>query len=135
MARVAPRVHTDQATIARLEAIGRELIESRHVRVRLIDDNVIDGIVEMTPSIQVFFDPDGREGMNAVLRLEAFLDDGRPHAGGIHDVWLDEIEQVTRLPNPSPPEPSRRSPADPNAPAPDVRQPGTDTGVASNRRA
>jgi hypothetical protein len=65
----------------------------------------------------VFFDPDGREGMNATLRLEAFLDDGRPHPTTLFNIWLDEIDAVTRLPNPSPPEPSLRSrPPDPNAP-------------------
>ena len=54
-----------------------------------------------------------------IARLEAFLDDHRPHAGGLHDLWLDEIRAVTRLPNPSPPEPSRRThPPDPNAPTP-----------------
>ena len=44
---------------------------------------------------------------------------GRLHPVGIHDVWLDEISAVVRLPNPSPAETSSRShPPDPNAPTP-----------------
>jgi hypothetical protein len=54
------------------------------------------------------------------VRIEAFLDDGRRHEGGVHDIWLDHIEDVMSLPNPSPPEPSSRiAPLDPNAPTPE----------------
>ena len=138
MARVAPRVYVQSADIARLEGLVEQLPQSRRVALRLDDGARLQGIVEMRPSVQVFFDPDGREGINALLRLEAFLDDGRPHPGGIHDIWLDEIREVTRLPNPSPPEPSNRTdPPDPNAPhvgGGDGYTGGAD-GVASNRRA
>lgn len=116
MARVAPRVHVQADDVARLEHLIGQLPQSRRVKLLLDDGSVVHGIVQMRPGIQAFFDPEGREGMNALLRLEAFLDDGRPHDGGIRNVWLDEIREVTRLPNPSPPEPSRRmSPPDPNA--------------------
>ena len=60
------------------------------------------------------------EGLNGVVRLEAVLDDGRPHQGGLHYLWLDEVAQVERLPNPSPPEASTRARStDPNAPVVD----------------
>ena len=117
MSRIAPRVYQQAADIARLQAIADQLLENERVRVVLADGSQVDGIVELTPSMLVFFDPDGREGMNATLRLEAFLDDGRPHPATLFNIWLDEIDGVTRLPNPSPPEPSLRSgPPDPNAP-------------------
>ena len=117
MARVAPRVHTDPERIARIETVALQLPQDLQVEVTLDDGTRITGVVDATPSIQVFFDPDGREGLNALLRLDAFLDDGRPHPDGIHDVWLDTIVEVARVPNPSPPEPSKRTaPADPNAP-------------------
>lgn len=116
MARVAPRIYVDSADIARLEATSLELSSSQHVELLLEDGTRLRGIVAERPGVQAFFGPDGREGMNALLRLEAFLDDGRPHPGGLHDIWLDEIQAVTRLPNPSPPEAStRHHPPDPNA--------------------
>ena len=119
MSRVAPRVYVEAADIARLEAVATQLSQDARVRIQMEDGRELRGMVSAMPTVQAFFDPRGREGMNALVRLEAFLDDDRPHAGGLHDLWLDEIRAVTRLPNPSPPEPSRRThPPDPNAPTP-----------------
>jgi hypothetical protein len=117
MSRDAPRVHVDAAAIARLEAIAVQLPQDAQVQVRLVDGSQLRGMVSATPAVQVFYDADGREGMNAVLRIESFLDDGRAHDGGDHYLWLDQVEAVERLSNPSPPEPSLRlHPIDPNAP-------------------
>ena len=117
MSRDAPRIHVDAAAIARLEAIARQLPQDAQVRVRLVDGGELRGIVAAMPTVQAFYDADGREGMNAVARIESFLDDGRAHGGGDHYLWLDQVDSVERLPNPSPPEPSARiRPADPNAP-------------------
>ncbi len=117
MSRDAPRVHVDAAAIARLEAIAVQLPQDAQVRVRLVDGSRLRGMVSATPNVQVFYVADGREGMNAVLRIESFLDDGRTHGGGDHYLWLDQVEAVERLSNPSPPEPSLRlHPIDPNAP-------------------
>lgn len=115
MARVAPRVHVDDAEIARLESIALQLSQDERVQITLEDGSRMVGMVSATPTMQAFFDPHGREGMNALVRLEAFLDDGRSHPGGSRDFWLDEIRDVTRLPSPSPPEPSNAL-HDPNAP-------------------
>ena len=120
MTRVAPRVHTRQEEIARLEAVALRLPQDERVRLRLADGRAFTGTVTQMPTVQAFFDPEGREGLNAVLRLDTALDDGRPHDGGRYDVWLDDIEDVMRLPDPSPPEPSARiAPPDPNAPTPE----------------
>jgi hypothetical protein len=119
MARVAPRVYVAADDIASLEATCLQLPSNERVQLLLDDGTRLQGVVETMPGMQAFFDPGGREGMNALLRLEGCPDDGRPHPGAIHDIWLDQIHAVTRLPNPSPPEPSTRAhPADPNAPTP-----------------
>jgi hypothetical protein len=122
MARIAPRVYVDAADMARLEALALQLPQDARVQLTLEDGRRITGMVSAMPTVQAFFDPGGREGMNALLRLEAFLDDGRPHPGGLHDFWLDEIRDVTRVANPSPPEPPVRgsnTTRDPNAPTPE----------------
>jgi hypothetical protein len=144
MARVAPRVYVAAADIARLEAIALQLPQDERVRVAMEDGRQLAGMVSATPTLQAFFDPRGREGMNALVRLDACFDDAgfddagfddaglgdtglddprredaRAHPDGIHDLWLDEISAIARLPNPSPPERSTRvHPADPNAPTP-----------------
>ena len=46
--------------------------------------------------MQVFFDPAGTEGSNAVVRIEDPQDDSRDHY-----VWLDRISQITRQDLPS----------------------------------
>ena len=46
----------------------------------------------MRGSIQVFRDPDDREGMNAEIVLEC-----PDVTGGLRHVWLDQIEHVEHL--------------------------------------
>ncbi len=104
MSRSAPRVHAEQAVIARMEQIARQLPQDSRVELRTDRGECFRGMVSATPTVQSFYDGNGREGLNGVVRLEAFLDDGRAHQGGQHYLWLDEIEHVERLPNPSPPE-------------------------------
>ena len=121
MTRVAPQVHIDNAEIGRLEALALRLPQDQRVHLRLDDGRELTGMVSQMPTMQTFYDPEGREGLNAIVRIEAFLDDGRLHEGGVHDIWLDHIEDVMSLPNPSPPEPSARiAPLDPNAPTPEA---------------
>ena len=118
MTRAAPRVHGTQPEIARMERFAQQLPQDAYVELRTQGGDCIRGIVSATPTVQSFYDAEGREGLNGVVRLEAFLDDGRPHQGGLQYLWLDEVAHVERLPNPSPPEPSVRThPPDPNAPA------------------
>ena len=120
MTREAPRVHGDQAVIARMERFAQQLPQDAFVALQTDTGECLRGIVSFTPTVMSFFDADGREGLNGVVRLEAFLDDGRPHQGGLRYLWLDEVVQVERLPNPSPPEATNRTrSADPNAPTVD----------------
>lgn len=120
MTRVAPQVHIDNAEIARLEALALRLPQDQRVQLRLDDGREFTGMVSQMPTVQTFYDPNGVEGLNAIVRLECFLDDGRPHQGGEHYIWLDHIADVMPLPNTSPPEPSARfAPPDPNAPTPE----------------
>ena len=109
MSRVAPRIHTDAARIARLEALALQLPQDDRVAITRDDGGVVQGIVSAMPTVQLFFDPRGREGINALVQVEA--DDG-----SVQLLWLDAIEAVSPLPNPSPPQPSRAQPPDPNAP-------------------
>jgi hypothetical protein len=96
MARMAERIHTDAGEIARLEATIRELSEGEHVRLALEGGDTLEGTVAMRPSAQVFETVDGRQGINAVVRIEA------PTPGGgttprWHDVWVDRIRAVEHL--------------------------------------
>ena len=111
MSRVAPRVHVEAAEVAALEAIAVQLPQDQRVEVGLDDGHVVRGMVSATPTIQVFFDPRGNEGLNAVVQIE--------DTDGPHLFWLDRVVTVTRLPNPTPPAPGTRlHPRDPNAATP-----------------
>ena len=120
MSRTAPRVHSDRAVIDRMQAIAAQLEQDSRVALRTDRGESMRGMVSATPTVQSFFDGDGREGMNGVVKIESFLDDGRQHEGREHYLWLDEVAHVERLPNPSPPEASDgHRPRDPNAPTVD----------------
>ncbi len=110
MAREATRVYTQQDDLARLEAIALQLPQDQRVQVTLRDGSQQTGIVSAVPAMQAFFDPHGREGMNAMVKLDRQTGDQGC------TMWLDEITSVTRLPNPSPPQPTNAWPPDPNAP-------------------
>ena len=112
MSRIAGRVYSDAADLARFEALALQLPQDSRVAVVLDDGSIVQGIVTTTPTLQMFFDPQDNEGLNGVVRIEGF-----PAGAGDHYLWLDRIQSVTSLPNPSPPEMSSRiHPPDPNAP-------------------
>jgi hypothetical protein len=112
MSRIADRVYSDAADLARFEALALQLPQDARVAIVLDDGCVVQGIVTTTPTLQMFFDPQHNEGLNGVVRIEGF-----PTGSGDHSLWLDRIQSVTSLPNPSPPEASSRiHPPDPNAP-------------------
>lgn len=96
MTRRAEHVYTDQAAIERINQHVAMLCEDAHVAVRLDDGSELRGIVAARPMTQQFFDPSGREGLNALVRLEQQALEV-PEAAGYRDVWLDRIRQVIRL--------------------------------------
>jgi hypothetical protein len=94
--RIAPRVYTAQADIDRLQALIPELPNDRRVEVVLTDGRVFTGVVAARPMTTQFFDADGNEGTNGVVRLEQPALD-RPEEARWVDLYLDQIEAVRPL--------------------------------------
>src|SRR5690606_41417083 len=69
MARIADRVHTDATQIERIERLIRQMSDGDRVSLLLEDGQVVEGIVAMRATPQVFFDRDGRAAINAMVRL------------------------------------------------------------------
>ncbi len=101
MGRFAERIHTDRADIARLEARILELPNDAHVELTLDDGSRVRGTVAARASLQLFEDQDGNEGMNAIVRIEDPALDA-PGTAGMHDIWVDRIADVRRLPRADP---------------------------------
>ena len=93
MARIADRVYTDADQIARLEGVIRQLSDGDRVSLLLEDGEVVQGTVAMRPTPQVFFDHAGREGINAMVRVEdeALV---HPESARWRDLWVDRIREV-----------------------------------------
>lgn len=100
------RVYRDEADVARLRQLIERLPADAHVRLKFDDGSLLTGIVGERPVLQLFFGPDGREGANAVLRLERDAP-GKPDA---RDFLIDRIVDVDLLP-----EASQRRPVAANA--------------------
>ncbi|CAN7479661.1 DUF3247 family protein [Pseudoxanthomonas sp. LjRoot143] len=92
MTEAPPHLYTQQADIARLEAMILQLPDEAVVRLDLNDGGSITGTVAVRPAVQVFRDTDGHEGFNAVVRID---DRHRPQVA--HYLWLDRIVTVTAL--------------------------------------
>jgi len=93
MSRIAPRIHTDSAQIARLEALLTQLQGETEVQLTLHDGRRLLGTVAVQPTLQQYRNDAGDEGSNGQLRLDD-LDAPVQH----HHVWLDEIASIRRLP-------------------------------------
>ena len=92
MGRQAQRVYTDPASIRQLESLIDELPANGHGVLVMKDGSSCDGVVSMRPNVQVFRDPDEREGINATVHLQ------RPDvAGWSRLVWLDQVKRVEHL--------------------------------------
>jgi hypothetical protein len=85
-------LYTRQDDIARMEALVLQLPDEAVVELRLTDGGSITGVITTRPSVQVFRDGEGREGFNAVVRID---DHRRPDV--THYLWMDRIAAVTRL--------------------------------------
>ncbi len=91
MSQLAENVYTEQCDIARIEAWAEQLEDEAQVAIRLADGARVEGFVTARPTIQVFRDGSGREGMNAMVRID---DAANPeHA---HYLWLDHIVDIQR---------------------------------------
>lgn len=92
MGRKAERVYTAPGDIARLEQWVTELAVNAAIRVVKQDGEIVQGTVSVTPTVQVFLDPQDQEGMNGVVRL---IDPQRPDWDGL--VWLGDIRDIQHL--------------------------------------
>ena len=92
MTKIIERVHTDQHEIALIESRIAELDDESIVEISLADGRKLKGVVTVRPSVQTFRDAQGREGVNALLRL-----DNQDQPGRSHQVWLDQVTGIFRL--------------------------------------
>lgn len=94
--RTADNVYTDQVDIDRLQARLLELPNGQPVALTMRDGAVIQGVVAFRPSIQQFFDLNGREGSNAIVRIEEMALE-QPMKAGVVDIFLDDIVRIRHL--------------------------------------
>src|SRR3546814_14076829 len=89
MTQFAEHVYTAQHDIARIESWAGQLADEARVEILLVDGARVEGFVAARPTIQVFRDGEGREGMNAMVRID---DQANPeHA---HYLWLARLIHV-----------------------------------------
>lgn len=94
--RIADTVYTSQVDIDRIQALIVELYNGAHVALRMDDGSELRGIVAHKPTIQQFYDRQGREGSNATVRLEQPGLEAPMEAGWI-DLFLDRVVGVRHL--------------------------------------
>jgi len=85
---LADRVYRDAADIDRLTALIAQLPDEGLIDLQLVDGSWRAAVVTVRPSLQTFLDPDGREGINAVLRIDD------PVSGRSDYLWVDEVARV-----------------------------------------
>ncbi len=85
------RLLVDETDIARLTRLVQELDDEEQVRLMLDDGTVVEGVVAVRPTVQLFRDEAG-SGMNALLRLDPLEGDMPPRY-----LWLDRVVEVFRL--------------------------------------
>lgn len=88
MTQLADRVYRDAAEIERLTALVAELPDEGLVDLQLVDGSWRAAVVTTRPSLQTFLDPLGREGINAVVRIDD------PATGRSDYLWIDEIVRI-----------------------------------------
>jgi len=91
MGRTADTLYRSESDIARLEAMTTLLPDEARVRVTLRSGDVVEGTVVERPSMQVFENGGGEQGINATLRLDT-SDEVPPT-----DVWLSDVTAVEHL--------------------------------------
>jgi len=94
MAQRADRVHTRQQDIERLSSLCDALQQEARVTVTLANGASVAGVVLAKPGLQTFIDHEGREGVNAVLKL-----DNIGGMGVVRYFWLDDVVDVSHRPS------------------------------------
>src|SRR3546814_12464677 len=95
MTQFAEHVYTAQHDIARIESWAGQLEDEARVEILLADGARVEGFVAARPTIQVFRAGEGREGMNAKVRID---DQANPeHAPYL---WLDQTIDLRRTGHP-----------------------------------
>jgi hypothetical protein len=92
MGQLADRVYIETEDIKRLEELVDALAVNARVSLRLSNGETTEGVVAVTPTVQVFRDPQGQEGINGVVKL---IDPKRPAWDEL--VWLGEIEDLVHM--------------------------------------
>lgn len=92
MGRIARTVFTEPADIAQMERWVDELAINARVRIHTVEGPPAEGVVAVTPTVQVFKNADDVEGINGTVKLE---DAQRPGWSGV--VWLGDIVRVEHL--------------------------------------
>jgi hypothetical protein len=92
MGQLADRVYTRKTDIQHLEELVDELAINAKVSLKLSNNGITEGVVAATPSVQVFRDPQGKEGTNGVVKL---IDPERPDWSEL--VWLGDIRHLVHL--------------------------------------
>lgn len=95
MSRTAKTVCTHPREIRRITCLITELPSGGRVRIVERNGQVLTGTVVERPAMQVFEDGDGREGLNAVVRID---DPAAPPWDA--DLWLTDIRRVESLDEP-----------------------------------
>jgi len=93
MSRIAPRIHTNPADIAALEALLPQLKGQTQVEITLTDGRRLLGTVAVQPTVQQYRDVEENEGSNGQLRLDDLDSPAQQHV-----LWLDEIRTIRELP-------------------------------------
>ena len=92
MGQIADRVYIRPEDIQRLEKWVEELAVNARVSIQLRNHGTVEGIVAVTPTVQIFRDPEGQEGVNGVVKL---IDTIESDWSAL--VWLGDIEQIRHL--------------------------------------
>lgn len=92
MGQIADHVYTEQADIALIESRIVALPDEAIVELTMGDGRKLKGVVSTRPSIQTFRNPQGGEGVNALLRI-----DDLQHPEHAHYLWLDEVIDIVHI--------------------------------------
>jgi hypothetical protein len=92
MTQIAKQVFTERADIDRLDHWISELAVNAQVRITTHDGEVLEGLVMVTPTVQVFRDHHDLEGLNGVVKLENLERSERDQV-----VWLGDIRELEHL--------------------------------------